>query len=144
MQVLEQQVHEIYLKKKSRSMRWTFIRLIRPGRPARGKASPELVPARSRTTAGQPQRASSRLAANRSSIRVSKRGQHRLIRELDFVNPDVPVGEDVVAAYVSTYKEPLPGKAVKALRSATKLDCKPIAAALKAVAAGGGASAGEP
>ena len=63
---------------------------------------------------------------------------------IDFVNPDVPVGEDVVAAYVSTYKEPLPGKAVKALRSGTKLDCKPIAAALKAVAAGGGESAGEP
>ncbi|RLM91945.1 hypothetical protein C2845_PM08G05480 [Panicum miliaceum] len=57
--------------------------------------------------------------------------------------PPVPVGEDVVAAYVSTFQEPLPDKAVKALRSATKLDCKPIAAALKAVAAGGGASAGE-
>lgn len=48
------------------------------------------------------QRASSRLAARPSSIPVSKRAQHRLIRELDFINKDERIGEDVVSAYIDS------------------------------------------
>ncbi|RLM80417.1 hypothetical protein C2845_PM12G10900 [Panicum miliaceum] len=76
------------------------------------------------------QRASNRLAARPSSIPVSKRAQHRLIRELSFINKEEKVGDDAVAAYIDTYKSTLPPKAVAALRSATKLGNKAAASAL--------------
>ena len=40
------------------------------------------------------------------------------------------MGEDVVEAYIDTYKTSLSGKAVAALRSATKLGCKATSSAL--------------
>ncbi|KAF8755806.1 hypothetical protein HU200_011278 [Digitaria exilis] len=75
-------------------------------------------------------RASSRLAARPSSIPVSKRAQHRLIRELDFINKDERIVEDVVSAYIETYKTPLPSAAVSALRAASRLGNKAASSAL--------------
>ncbi|KAF8648719.1 hypothetical protein HU200_064773 [Digitaria exilis] len=75
-------------------------------------------------------RASSRLAARPSSIPVSKRAQHRLIRELDFINKDERIVEDVVSAYIETYKTPLPSAAVSALRVASRLGNKAASSAL--------------
>ncbi|KAF8705744.1 hypothetical protein HU200_030946 [Digitaria exilis] len=75
-------------------------------------------------------RASSRLVARPSSIPVSKRAQHRLIRELDFINKDERIVEDVVSAYIETYKTPLPSAAVSALRAASRLGNKAASSAL--------------
>ncbi|KAF8710066.1 hypothetical protein HU200_029794 [Digitaria exilis] len=75
-------------------------------------------------------RASSRLAARPSSIPVSKRAQHRLIRELDFINKDERIVEDVVSAYIETYKTPLPSAAVSALRAVSRLGNKAASSAL--------------
>jgi len=44
------------------------------------------------------------------------------------------VGEDAVTAYLDTYKDTLPPKAVAALRSATRLDNKAATSALEILA----------
>lgn len=80
------------------------------------------------------QRASNRLAARPTPISVSKRAQHRLIRELSFISKEAAVGEDAVTAYLDTYKDTLPPKAVAALRSATRLDNKAATSALEILA----------
>ncbi|KAG2593878.1 hypothetical protein PVAP13_5NG012677 [Panicum virgatum] len=80
------------------------------------------------------QRSSSRLAARPTPIPASKRAQHRLIRELNFISKEETVGEDVLTAYIDTYKDTLPSKAIAALRSATRLDNKAAISALENLA----------
>ncbi|KAF8700339.1 hypothetical protein HU200_034271 [Digitaria exilis] len=75
-------------------------------------------------------RASSRLAARPSPIPVSKRAQHRLLRELNFINKDERIIDDVVSAYIETYKTPLPAEAVTALRTVARLKNKATSSAL--------------
>lgn len=100
-----------------------------PPRP-RTRAAPAMAPAR--------RNKSVRLAANKSSIPVAKRDQHRLIQELQFVHPKENVTEKVVDDYVKSFKTPLPARAIQALRKATRLNNKKVAVALEELALGDG------
>lgn len=70
---------------------------------------------------------SARQAAKKSSIPVSKRAQLRLVKELRFVEPDKPGSDKALQDYIDMYKQPLPQKAIEALRKATRLGSKPMA-----------------
>ncbi|RLN42996.1 hypothetical protein C2845_PM01G26810 [Panicum miliaceum] len=106
--------------------------LMPPARSLRREVSQAREP--STRLKAKAQRASNRLAARPSPILVSKRAQHHLTKELSFINKEEAVSEDVVAAYIDTYKTSLPGKAVATLRSATKLGNKAAASALASLA----------
>lgn len=84
------------------------------------------------TTTSRPK--STCLAANKSSIPVTKRAQVRLIKELQFVAPDAPVFDKVLAEYLNIYKQTLPTDAITAIRKATRLSNKKVTQAMEAVA----------
>jgi hypothetical protein len=47
-----------------------------------------------------PTRSSLRLAAKPSSVPVAQCAQHKLMRELNFINPQIPAQDAVVTAYI--------------------------------------------
>jgi hypothetical protein len=76
-----------------------------------GRARKTLVPTRS----------SMRLAARPSSVPISQRAQHKLMRELDFVNTQAPAPDAALAAYIDMYGDDLLEQAIKAIQVATRV-----------------------
>lgn len=68
------------------------------------------------------QRSSSRLAADPSSIPVAKGAQHHLSRELSFINPEEPVGDELITAFLASCKQPLLAEVMAAICSASCLN----------------------
>ena len=85
-----------------------------------------------------PSRSSTRLAARASPFPVAERAQHRLMRELAFINSKSAAPDAAVTAYIDMYGEDLPDKAVQAIRAATRLGNKELSEALAAIAAESG------
>ena len=61
-----------------------------------------------------PTRSSVRLAARRSHVPVSQRAQHKLMRELDFINGQSLVPDAVIIEFVDMFGQDLPEQAVEA------------------------------
>ncbi|CAO2039669.1 unnamed protein product [Urochloa humidicola] len=87
------------------------------------------------TPAPVPQRQSERLRARPSSVPVSRRATHRLIRELDFVGDGEAIGDEAVAKYERMYQGPVPRKSVAALAAVTRVASGVVMAASAALAA---------
>ena len=83
-----------------------------------------------------PTRSSVRLAARRSHVPVSQRAQHKLMRELDFINGQSPVPDAAITEFVDMFREDLPEQAI---RAAAKMGNKKLSKALAAMAADLGA-----
>lgn len=81
-------------------------------------------------------RSSLRLANRPSRVPVAKRAQHRLMRELDFVNSQSPAADAVVNAYIDQFADSLPEQAVMALRAATRLGDRRLNKTLAAIVQG--------
>lgn len=81
----------------------------------------------------QATRSSLRQAAKPSTVPVAERAQHKLMRELEFLNPRRPAPDAAVTAYIDLYGDGLPEAAIKALRKAARLDNKELAEALAAI-----------
>ncbi|CAO2179556.1 unnamed protein product [Urochloa humidicola] len=84
-------------------------------------------------------RQSSRLMARASSVPVSQRGTHRLIRQLGMAGAGQEVGDEAVEQYIKMYQRPLPRKTVAALQSVTRIANGAVMAAAAALAAEAGA-----
>lgn len=93
---------------------------------------------RNRRRAAAPSRSSTRLAARASPFPVAERAQHRLMRELNFINSKSAAPDAAVTAYLDMYGEDLPDNAVEAIRAATRLGNKELSQALAAIAAESG------
>jgi len=78
-------------------------------------------------------RSSLRLAARPSPVPVAQRAQHKLMRELDFVNGQPPAPDAAVTAYVDMYADDLPEQAIVAIRAATKMGNKKLVKVLAAM-----------
>ena len=68
------------------------------------------------SAAPPPRRQSSRLLARPSSVPVSRRATHRLIRQLDLVGQEEAIGDEAVEKYERMYQRPLPRKTMAAER----------------------------
>ncbi|KAF8662973.1 hypothetical protein HU200_055559 [Digitaria exilis] len=87
-----------------------------------------------------PLRQSSRLLARPSSVPVSRRATHRLMRQLGVVEQDQAIGNEAVAQYERTYYGPMPRKTVAALAGVTRVASGVVMAASAALAADAEAS----
>ena len=65
-----------------------------------------------------------RQVAKPSVVPVVECAQHKLMRELEFLNPQHPVPDAAVTEYIDLYGADLPKQSMKALRAATRLDNK--------------------
>ncbi|CAD6229164.1 unnamed protein product [Miscanthus lutarioriparius] len=81
----------------------------------------------------QATRSSLHLAAKPSAVPVAQRAQHKLMGELEFVNPQQPAPDAAVTGYIDLYGADLPEQAIKAIRAATRLVNKELAKALAAM-----------
>jgi hypothetical protein len=72
-------------------------------------------------------------AAKPCAVPVAERTQRKLMRELEFLNPQRPAPDAAVTEYIDSYGVDLPEQAIKALRAATRLDNKELAKALAAM-----------
>ncbi|CAN6198765.1 unnamed protein product [Urochloa humidicola] len=81
------------------------------------------------------QRQSKRLMARPSSVPVSRRATHRLIRELGFVGQNEPIGDEAVAEYERMHYGPMPRKTVAALAAVSRVASGVVMAASAALAA---------
>jgi hypothetical protein len=73
-----------------------------------------------------------------SSMPVSKRATHRLIRAFDLVGPGEPIGDQALEAFAKRFNTPLSKEAMAAVRSLTSLDsAAAIAASIQLVASEG-------
>ncbi|KAF8690166.1 hypothetical protein HU200_041408 [Digitaria exilis] len=79
-----------------------------------------------------PKRQSSRLMARPSSVPVSRRATHRLMRQLDIISQGQAIGDEAVAQYEHTYHSPMPRKTVVALAAVTRVASGVVMAALAA------------
>jgi hypothetical protein len=61
---------------------------------------------------------------------VAEHAQRKLMRELEFINPQQPAPAAVVTEYIDLYGADLLEQAIKAIRAATRLDSKELAKAL--------------
>lgn len=101
--------------------------------------APPSPPPRAASRAAKPRktrestRSSTRLAARPSSVPVAQRAQLKLMRELDFINPQVPEPDAAVTAYVDMYGGDLPEEAIKAIRAAMRRGNKKLTKALEAM-----------
>jgi len=68
------------------------------------------------TAASSSRRQSNRLLARPSSVPVSRRATHRLIRQLDLVGQEEAIGDEAVEKYERMYQRPLPRKTMAAER----------------------------
>ncbi|KAG0541121.1 hypothetical protein BDA96_03G468800 [Sorghum bicolor] len=85
-------------------------------------------------------RSSKRLAAQQSSVPVAERAQHRLRRELSFIDGKSAAPDAAIKAYVQSHGNDLPEQAIKAITAATRLDDMALSRALAAIAAELGAA----
>lgn len=67
-------------------------------------------------------RRSTRQKAQNSSVLVSKRATHRLMKAFGVVGPDEPIGDHALEAYAKRFTSLLSPKAIAAVRSLTSLD----------------------
>ena len=65
-----------------------------------------------------------RQVAKPSVVPVAERAQRKLMRELEFLNPQRPAPDAAVTEYIDLYGADLPKQSMKALRAATRLDNK--------------------
>lgn len=73
-----------------------------------------------------------------SSVPVSKRATHRLIRAFDLVGPGEPIRDQALEAFAERFNSPLSKEAMAAVRSLTSLDsAAAIAASMQLVASEG-------
>jgi len=91
------------------------------------------------SAAPPPRRQSSRLLARPSSVPVSRRATHRLIRQLDLVGQEEAIGDEAVEKYERMYQRPLPRKTMAALNAVTRIASGAVMAASAALAAEAGA-----
>ncbi|CAO2162745.1 unnamed protein product [Urochloa humidicola] len=98
-------------------------------------ALPTPAPAPMPTPRVQPQRQSERLLTRPSSVPVSRRATHRLMRQLDFVGQDEPIGDEALEKYEKMHYGPMPRKTVAALAAVTRVASKVVMAASAALAA---------
>jgi hypothetical protein len=84
-------------------------------------------------------RRSSRQQAKLSSVPVSMRATHRLIKAFQVVGPNDPIGEEALDAFAKTFGAPLPPEHIKAVRKLTSLDSGAVTAAAAQLAAAQGA-----
>ncbi|CAD6240323.1 unnamed protein product [Miscanthus lutarioriparius] len=85
-------------------------------------------------------RSSTRLAARPSSVPIAERAQHKLMRELSFINDKSTAPDAAVTTYIDMYGDGLPEEAVKAIRVATRMGNKELSRELAAIAAESGAA----
>ncbi|RCV36025.1 hypothetical protein SETIT_7G286600v2 [Setaria italica] len=78
-------------------------------------------------------RHSKRLLARPSSVPVSRRSTHRLMRQLDIVGQDQAIGDEAAAQYEKMYKGPMPRKTVAALAAVSRVASGVVMAALAAI-----------
>nr|CAB3488847.1 unnamed protein product [Digitaria exilis] len=102
--------------------------------PALG-AQPRSTPAPPAPTPQPPKRQSIRLLARPSSVSVSRRATHRLMRQLDIIGQGQAIGDEAVAQYERTYAGPMPRKTVVALAAVTRVASGVVMAASAALAA---------
>jgi len=79
-------------------------------------------------------RQSNRLLARPSSVPVSRRATHRLIRQLDLVGQEA-IGDEAVERYERMYQHPLPRKTRAALQAITRIASGAVMEATAALAA---------
>jgi hypothetical protein len=84
-------------------------------------------------------RRSTRQRANISSVPVSKRATHRLIRAFEMSGPNEQIGDDALEAFAKRFSTPLSQQQIQAVRKLTSLDSGPVIAAAVQVAAAEGA-----
>jgi hypothetical protein len=70
-------------------------------------------------------RRSSRQKANTSSVPVSKRVTHRLIKAFQVVGPARSIGEQALEAFAKSFSMPLTPQQIAAVWSLTSLDSGP-------------------
>jgi hypothetical protein len=66
-------------------------------------------------------------------VPVAERAQRKLMRGLEFLNPQRRAPDAAVTEYIDLYGADLPEQAIKALREATWMDNKELAKALAAM-----------
>lgn len=89
-----------------------------------------------KTAVGGLRRSSRQVAI--SSVPVSKRATHRLIRAFDLVGPGEPIRDQALEAFAERFNSPLSKEAMAAVRSLTSLDsAAAIAASMQLVASEG-------
>ncbi|KAF8725767.1 hypothetical protein HU200_020320 [Digitaria exilis] len=98
-------------------------------------AQPRSAPTPPAPTPQPPKRQSSRLLARPSSVPVSRRATHRLMRQLDIIGQGQAIGDEAVAQYERTYAGPMPRKTVAALAAVTRVASGVVMAASAALAA---------
>ncbi|KAF0903890.1 hypothetical protein E2562_029973 [Oryza meyeriana var. granulata] len=80
-------------------------------------------------------RHSARLAKKATTIPVSLRAQHRLIRQLEIVQDDEPINDDAVQRYIHAFAQPLPSHVIAACRALTHIEDESFLAAMGMMAA---------
>ena len=90
------------------------------------------------TAASSSRRQSNRLLARPSSVPVSRRATHRLIRQLDLAGQEEAIGDEAVEKYERMYQRPLPRKTMAALTAVTRIASGAVMAASAALAAEAG------
>ena len=83
-------------------------------------------------------RRSTRQKAKISSVPVSKRASHRLIKAFGVAGNNEPIGDEALQAYVQTFATPLSPEHIEAVRRLTSLDSGPVMAATAQLAAAEG------
>lgn len=101
---------------------------------------PVTTKTRGRTGAGkaakkEPTRRSTRQQASASSVLVSKRATHRLIKAFNIVGPGEPVGEQALDTYIRSFDAPMTASRIQGVRLLTSLDSGSALAASAQLAA---------
>jgi hypothetical protein len=84
-------------------------------------------------------RSSLRLAARPSPVPVAHRAQHKLMRELQFMDSPALAPDAVITELVDLFGQELPTQAIEALKAATRMGNKKLTKILAAMAAEAGA-----
>jgi hypothetical protein len=92
-----------------------------------------------KTARGGGVRRSSRQKAKVSSVPVSKRATHRLMKAFGVIGPDEPIGDHAMEAFAKRFNSPLSPEAIAAIRSLTSLDSATAMAASAQLVASEGA-----
>lgn len=87
-----------------------------------------------------PTRSSKRQAARPSPVPVSQRAQHKLMKELQFIDTPRGAPDAAAAEYIDLYGHDMTEQEIAAIRAAAKLGNKKLALALAALAGDGQAA----
>lgn len=88
-----------------------------------------------KTVVKEPTRRSTRQQAQTSSVPVSKRATHRLVKAFGMAAAEEKVGDQAMEEYVRSYGAPMTEQRIKAVRLLTSLDSGPAIAAAASLAA---------